>query len=241
MAVTQGHGNPDWTREETILALALYFELNKVVPSERHPAVQALSRLLRSLPYHASAARKESFRNPAGVSFKLQNLQSFETGRGLKNVSQMDRDVWAEFHRNPEEAQRLASLIGAEIGFLTNNPTSTNDEDSEFYEGRLMTVLHKTRERDSRVRKRLLDFRSKNGPLNCDLCSCRPISGVPAFLDAIFEAHHLKPLSLELVKSTRLSDLALLCANCHRLVHRAISREKRWLTLEECKAALGGA
>ena len=32
---------------------------------------------------------------------------------------------------------------------------------------------------------------------------------------------------------------ALLCANCHRLVHRAISREKRWLTLEECKATLG--
>lgn len=28
MARTQGHGNPNWTRDETILALDLYLELN---------------------------------------------------------------------------------------------------------------------------------------------------------------------------------------------------------------------
>ena len=239
MAVTQGHGNPDWTREETILALALYFELQKAVPSERHPAVQELSRLLRSFPYHALAARKESFRNPAGVSFKLQNLQSVETGRGLKNVSQMDREIWAEFNRNPKELARLAKLIRAEIGFVADSTTNTHDDDSEFYEGRLITILHRTRERDSRVRNRLLESRRMDGPLTCDLCRCRSNSTKPGFVDTIFEVHHLKPLSLELAKSTRLSELALLCANCHRLIHKAISAEKRWLTLEECRAVVG--
>ncbi|SKB04168.1 hypothetical protein SAMN02745166_03999 [Prosthecobacter debontii] len=29
MAKTNGHGNPDWTREETILALALYVQLGE--------------------------------------------------------------------------------------------------------------------------------------------------------------------------------------------------------------------
>jgi 5-methylcytosine-specific restriction protein A len=50
MAVTHGHGNPSWNREETILALALYFELNKVMPGEEHPRIQQLSAVLRGMP-----------------------------------------------------------------------------------------------------------------------------------------------------------------------------------------------
>lgn len=34
MAKTQGHGNPIWTREETILVLDLYFKLNVKIPDE---------------------------------------------------------------------------------------------------------------------------------------------------------------------------------------------------------------
>ena len=83
MARTQGHGNPDWTRDETILALALYFDCGENVPSKSDPRVQQLSALLRGLPYHAEAARKETFRNPDGVGFKLHNLRSVATGKGL--------------------------------------------------------------------------------------------------------------------------------------------------------------
>jgi 5-methylcytosine-specific restriction enzyme A len=67
MARTQGHGNPDWTRDETMLALSLYFECGETVPSKTDPRVQELSGLLRRLPYHADAAKKSTFRNPDGV------------------------------------------------------------------------------------------------------------------------------------------------------------------------------
>ncbi len=33
MAVTQGHGNPHWTRDETLLAVALYLAVDGKVPS----------------------------------------------------------------------------------------------------------------------------------------------------------------------------------------------------------------
>jgi len=34
-----------------------------------------------------------------------------------------------------------------------------------------------------------------------------------------------------LTTQTKLADLALLCSNCHRMIHRT----KRWLTVEELK------
>jgi len=34
---------------------------------------------------------------------------------------------------------------------------------------------------------------------------------------------------------TRLTDLALLCANCHRLIHRVIAVRKEWVTIMACR------
>ena len=57
--------------------------------------------------------------------------------------------------------------------------------------------------------------------------------------EAALEAHHLVPLT-EAVKErkTKAKDLALLCASCHRLLHRAIALEKRWLSVAEANAIL---
>ena len=45
------------------------------------------------------------------------------------------------------------------------------------------------------------------------------------------EAHHTKPVFKTLVEGskTKLEDLALVCANCHRMIHSARS----WLTVPE--------
>ncbi len=83
MAVTHGHGNPNWTRDEVILALDLFFDCDGNVPGKSDERVKALSDLLRTFPYHSVAARKASFRNPDGVAFKLQNIRQVATGKGL--------------------------------------------------------------------------------------------------------------------------------------------------------------
>lgn len=51
MAVTKGHGNPKWNREETILALDLYFKLDGQAVAPTDMAVPELSKFLRGLPY----------------------------------------------------------------------------------------------------------------------------------------------------------------------------------------------
>jgi 5-methylcytosine-specific restriction protein A len=64
MAVTHGHGNPKWSRDETILALDLYFQCEGKIPSKSDDRVVELSKLLRNHPLHQDAAKNSTFRNP---------------------------------------------------------------------------------------------------------------------------------------------------------------------------------
>ena len=226
MAVTQGHGNPNWTRDETILALNLYLALGKQMPSSRSSEVIALSSLLRSLPYHVEAARKASFRNPDGVAFKLQNIRQVATGKGLGNVSQMDRTIWAEFGHDRAEVARLATAIKQAIANEAALPPVIEDE---FNEGKLLTIIHYRRERDPKLRRKLLDSRSS---LACDACGLSRGDLPTDLQEALFEAHHLLPLANG-ERTTRLSDLAVLCACCHRVVHKLMVQNKGAVSISE--------
>ncbi len=235
MAVTNGHGNPRWTRDETILALDLYFDCGGSIPSASDTRVIKASDLLRALPYHAQAARQPTFRNPAGVSFKLQNIRQVATGQGLGNFSKMDRRVWEELGSQPEEARRLAELIKSGIK-ISASEGEEPDEDLEFAEGRTVTEAHKRRERNPKLRKKLIEKKRKTGPLTCEICRC--VEPDHPFGESIFEAHHILPLAAGGERKTKLSDLTLVCANCHRMLHRAISLERRWIKMQEARAIL---
>jgi 5-methylcytosine-specific restriction protein A len=234
MAVTKGHGNPNWTRDEVILALDLYFDCRGRVPDKSDARVKALSNVLRAFPHHSRAARKESFRNPDGVAFKLQNLRQVATGKGLGNVSKVDREVWEELGSERERAKELARLIRSGLSALERIPAET--EDIEFVEGRVVTETHLRRERSAQLRVRLLGQRSRAGNLRCEICAADGSAVNPSVLEAMFECHHVVPLSAVGEKGTRLKDLALLCANCHRMVHAAIAIQERWISMDEAKA-----
>ena len=84
-----------------------------------------------------------------------------------------------------------------------------------------------------RAKRRL--FRELRGYLECEACGLRPNPVLADCGEACFEAHHLKPLSeLKGVRVTRLEDLAILCSNCHRIIHRFDSLP----TLETFRAAI---
>lgn len=198
------------------------------MPSPRSSQVLALSKVLRSLPYQADAAKKPSFRNPDGVAFKLQNIRQVATGKGLGNVSQMDRTIWAEFGNDRSEVSRLATAIREGILSEAALPAILDDE---FSEGRLLTTIHYRRERDPKLRRKLLETRLSGG-LACDACNLgRP--DLPMDLqEALFEAHHVLPLASG-ERKTRISDLVVLCACCHRVVHKLMVREKRAISIED--------
>ena len=194
MAVTKGHGNPKWTRDETILALDLYFDSDGQIPSSNSAEVIELSDLLRCLPYHAEAARKASFRNPDRVAFKLQNLRQIATGKGLSNTSKMDALIWEELGQNKEQTKLLATLIRTGVQVIENTKDEI-DEDDYFTEGRVVTETHRRRERNPQVRSKLIEQRKTQDELKCDICDCGPVSDEPGLAECIFEAHHIIPLS----------------------------------------------
>lgn len=238
MAVTAGHGNPHWTRDEVLLALDLYFRCGGNVPGPTDPRVMELSRVIRSLPIHNAANKNETFRNPDGVAFKLQNLRQVATGQGLGNVSTTDKAMWADFGDKPEEVHRLAELIKAETG--EDLPTPSGDE--VFREGRIVTAMHLRRERKPALRKKLLAVKKKQGKIACDACGDGPKLHSESLEDAAFEVHHRKPLAVEKRETeTRLQDVALLCASCHRVIHRMMSLERRWLDVPELSAKINAS
>lgn len=221
------------------LALELYFECQGRVPSNHDERVVRLSEMLRRLPYHVEAARKESFRNPDGVVFKLMNLRNVATGSGLGNTSRMDQEVWGEFGTDPARTKSAADLIRRSLAMSVEFDMGDDDTEVEFHEGRIVTRLHIGRERSPRLRKELLRKRRKKGRLVCDTCSASPVTGDDELDEAMFEAHHIIPLAVAATeRKTRVSDMALLCASCHRIIHELIAREGRWVVPQELKELL---
>ncbi|MBW7472315.1 HNH endonuclease [Marinobacter sp. F4218] len=239
MPKTTGHGNPLWNRDETILALDLYNDCAGKVPDKSDPRVLKLSKLLSEAPFHSRTRRKPNFRNPDGVAFKLQNIRQVQTGKGLDSVSKVDVEVVKELGDDPKTVKSIANLIRESLNtIIPTIDVEIVDEDEEFSEGRLLTRNHKARERSKKIRKKLLDSRSKKGSMACDMCGMSASKFHPECAESVFEAHHVVPLAEAEKRTTRLSDMALLCANCHRLIHRGISRNRRWLTIQEAKKLL---
>lgn len=241
MPVTKGQGNPNWSRDETILALDLYFEVRPNVPSSADPKVIALSSLLKTLPIHPVETRKGSFRNPASVAFKLQNLRSAETGSGLSNKSQMDTSIWNEFGSKANEVKILAESIRKASLTLGSTYETQDPEDSiEFNEGKILFRLHRYRERSENLRKLAFTLarNSKHG-LTCAGCSKSANPALdPQIGEAIFEVHHICKLADIGETKTRANDVAVLCANCHRLIHRINQKMNKWHSIAEFKAGL---
>jgi 5-methylcytosine-specific restriction protein A len=236
MAVTKGHGNPNWTREEVILAIELYNRVEESIPGPNDQRVIALSEELRSLPYHKEASKVASFRNPAGVAFKLQNIRQVAKGRGLSHIARVDREVWKEFGGDKAAAEGAAARI--RNGIRITKADEPTDDDFEFAEGRAVTEAHKRIERNKSIRKQLLRARRKAGELRCEICANTGEVVDDAIQEAIFEAHHTKLIARTGEVHTKLSDMALLCANCHRLIHRLMNLRKSWVSIKEARNLL---
>lgn len=236
MAVTKGHGNPSWSRDEVILALELYQNCRGQIPGPTDDRVRKLSVELRSFPHHAQAARQPSFRNPDGVAFKLQNLRAVDSGAGLKNTSRIDREVWSELGLDPQLTSVSAAVIRQSLEVIDLLPQL--DDEEEFAEGKAATKVHVRRERSAKLRKELIASRLKVGVLACDLCQADGAGVDLAIRDSMFECHHVVPLNVSGETKTKVKDTALLCASCHRLLHRAMVINKRWLSIDEAKKYL---
>jgi 5-methylcytosine-specific restriction enzyme A len=235
--------NPPWTRDEVILALELYSTNPISLPSKTSLEVRDLSAVLNKLGHALGHGDYAKFRNANGVYMKMMNFRRFDptytsTGKvGLTRGNKDEAVVWVEFAADRGRLVKVANAI-SEAVLLPDVAQPGSDEDgiAEAEEGRLLTRLHRIRERKPElVAERKLRAMGKFGRLNCEACSFDFEERYGSRGKGFIEAHHTKPVETLVESSkTKLEDLALLCANCHRMVHAA----RPWLSIEALQKLL---
>lgn len=103
-----------------------------------------------------------------------------------------------------------------------DHQTFLNDElnqDFETKEGKELFRNHRIRERDSSISVLKKELALKEGNLKCEVCK---FSFQERYAQDYIECHHIIPISSG-ERITRLKDLALVCSNCHRMLHRQIN------------------
>lgn len=73
-------------------------------------------------------------------------------------------------------------------------------------------------------------YKKKHAKLTCQVCSFDFEEKYGAIGIDYIEGHHTKPVSeMTIGEETKIEDIAMVCANCHRMLHR----RRPWLTIEE--------
>jgi 5-methylcytosine-specific restriction endonuclease McrA len=105
-----------------------------------------------------------------------------------------------------------------------------------FPEGKEKERLHRIRERNNQaVLEAKREFKSKHGRLFCEACGFDFEETYGTIGKDFIEAHHTIPVS-EMMEGheTKIDDLIMLCANCHRMAHR----KRPWLTKRQLTTEL---
>ncbi|MDH0733082.1 HNH endonuclease [Pseudomonas sichuanensis] len=240
--------NPAWSRDVLILALDLYLRHRASMPSKNHPEVQELSLFLGKMGSALGVSLVTNFRNDNGVYMKLSNFRRWDPNyvkdgkKGLAKGNKLEGVVWAEYVHDQYRLAQVVAAIRAAVDHELSLPdplrelgTADEAEIQEAEEGRVLTRMHRTRERDRKLvaskKKHALE---KYGKLECEVCGFNFLAEYGMAGEGLIDVHHLKPVhTLRPGEKTHLNDLALLCANCHRVVHSS----KRWLDIEQLRAA----
>jgi 5-methylcytosine-specific restriction protein A len=232
--------NPDWSWDEDVLALDLYIRkgLHQGVslPGRTDEEVRKLSAFLRELPFDGD--RAANFRNPDGVARKLSNFRAVQIpGTGSANYSATDVRVWREFRTNLERLHGIAEGIRRGANEIASGEVlATDDDEIGLPEGRLLLALHKRRERNRKLvdEKKAATYNA-TGRLACEACDLDFSERYGEIGVGFIECHHIIPLAeIANPRATRLRDVALVCSNCHRMIHRP----RPWLTVDELRAQL---
>lgn len=237
--------NPDWTRDELIMALDLYMQFGGNPPGKASPEIVGLSDLLRRMGAHIEK-KLDTYRNPNGVYMKIMNFRSHdpkytEAGKtGLSSTSAAEDGVWSDFANAPVRLQEVAALIRNAVDAGIILPSSQEeDEGMEAEEGKILTRLHRSRERNRKlVEKKKTQVLERDGFLKCEACEFDFAKTYGERGRGKIVAHHTIPVhTLKPNSKTKLADLALVCANCHTMIHSS----RLWLTMEELRALIAEA
>jgi len=226
----------DWLFDELVLAADAVIANKGYGLRASSDAAKQLSALLSAGTLHPGIDLPDDFRTPNSIQRKSYDLVTGASGytgvptRGGKLAG----IVMAEFAADPAgmkakaEAIRTVLLQGAATA-PESGPDEDPDEEIAAHEGGIIEVLAKRRERDRGLRKKKLAAVNKaGGAIACEACGFDFGKVYGDRGAGYIEVHHVNPLHVTGATVTSLDDLALVCANCHRMCHRG-----KWITPAE--------
>ena len=99
-------------------------------------------------------------------------------------------------------------------------PRDVGYENESEMEGRYLLRLHAYRERNPALRrKKISSVLADGGSLACEVCTFDFAQQYGERGQGYIECHHVEPLHVGGEKARSVKDLALLCSNCHRMIH----------------------
>jgi 5-methylcytosine-specific restriction enzyme A len=189
-----------------------------------NPQVIELSDLLQRMTLHPREGRRADFRNPNGVGRKTADIATALPGYTGKptNGGRLDKEVIARFIAEPDVMHSMAESIrtSAAQGEPVDFPRDAGYEDESELEGRYLLRWHAYRERNPALRrKKIKSVLGQGQPLRCECCSFDFSQTYGERGSGYIECHHVEPLHVRGEGPRTIRDLALLCSNCHRMIH----------------------
>lgn len=222
-----------WIRDELILAMEV---AQRTGSSATPKEIDELTESLRKLPIEAQLSASSGFRDRQEVEEVLEEIGKLmaDTQTAERVEGDLSHQVVQHFLNSPSALSSVAEQIrAAATSNFGPGVFAPDPEVSEAPEGRIMTGIHTYRERNPRLAEsKKRGALETYGKLSCEGCGFVFADRYGHRGEGFIECHHLTPVSeLDNGAKTNLSDLALVCANCHRMIHRS----QPWLTMSELR------
>lgn len=240
--------NPKWQKDEIILALDLYFNPNRGTLDSKNPKIVELSKVLNMLTIITDRPDPDTFRNPNAVALKLSNFRAIdpiytsEGKKGMTGGSKLDYELFQKYKNDLEALQERAKKV---MDIITDPEISEDvkkiEEDEVSLmdgakEGKVIYKLHKVYERSRKIVKQKIKWAlATYGKLTCEACDFDFEKRYGDIGKGFIECHHRFPLSkIKKDTITTIDNLALVCSNCHHMLHKDIDN----LTVESLREIL---
>ncbi len=145
---------------------------------------------------------------------------------GIDDYYSLLQDIWNKFIPYFKDDYKKSVFLTEALEHEIDN----SDSQISVPEGKLRLITHYLRERDYRIIQMKKQQAIQGETLRCEVCG---FSFIEEFGVEFIECHHKTPISQSGETETTLDDLAFVCANCHRMLHKPF--EGNFLTIEGLK------
>lgn len=167
----------------------------------------------------------------------------FKCNRGqICDIKTVERKRGTDFS-SQEKQNFIWNLFDKKDPNLLNNIPSSSIENEKFDfdeqgvlegEERTKLRLHRFKERNPEIIGRAKEKAKNENRLFCEVCLFNFESQYPELGNGFIECHHKQHISIGGVRETKIADLAIVCSNCHRMLHKK-DKKGNFLTIEDLK------